>query len=215
MAPRRWTTAVRKWVYRYLVARDGERCYRCQAVPPPMLDIHHVDGNPKNDDPLNLVLACGPCNKALQSPRMRAVEAMRDLFKPVSRGGAPRERDMLRSDQTQLQPGAFTTSEPAGHAARPDPLNLVTQGSPEYQASSLYEPIFRDWVVAQVRANSSLSLREAVNSGAEYTGCSPQTTRRYLEKLVSSLGPLAIVADMTGEACLVLKPERTNPPLPS
>ena len=33
MSPRRWTRNIRAWVYLYLVARDGEQCAICHAIP--------------------------------------------------------------------------------------------------------------------------------------------------------------------------------------
>ena len=35
MSPRRWTRNIRAWVYLYLVARDGEQCAICHAIPTP------------------------------------------------------------------------------------------------------------------------------------------------------------------------------------
>jgi len=50
------------------------------------------------------------------------------------------------------------------------------------------EPKFRKYVELIVGEEKQVPQQDLINGGAEYCGCSPKTTRRYLEKLTSSEG---------------------------
>ena len=50
------------------------------------------------------------------------------------------------------------------------------------------EPKFREYVEFRVREEKEVTQQDLINGGAEYCGCSPKTTRRYLDKLTSSEG---------------------------
>ena len=72
--PSRFRGTVRRLRYRYLVLRDGERCYLCGQVPlgaedciTYSLDIDHYDEDKTNDDEANLRLCCRPCNVTKQN----------------------------------------------------------------------------------------------------------------------------------------------------
>jgi len=78
--PSRFRGNVRRLRYRYLVLRDGERCYVCGQVPlgaedciTYSLDIDHYDEDKTNDDEDNLRLSCRKCNVAKQN-RHRKVD---------------------------------------------------------------------------------------------------------------------------------------------
>lgn len=178
--PRRWGTVTRLWAYRYLTLRDGEGCARCGELPTAQntLDIDHLDGDPRNNDPENLRLLCRSCNVAVENSA-RTGESAKCVR--VSREGQPMTR---------------IAKEDAGYR----------QGSPEMQANQLYEVAFREWLLEQVR-DGGYSKNEAVNEGAELFGCSPATTTRYLGKLTSKAGPLHETRDYLGHILLVLKPQ--------
>lgn len=57
----------------------------------------------------------------------------------------------------------------------------------------------------QVCLHSGYDKKEAVNEGAEYCGCSPLTTKRYLDKLTSNSGALRIDKDLLGNDILYLR----------
>ena len=79
------------------------------------------------------------------------------------------------------------------------------QGTPEMQANNLYEVPFRTWLLQQVIASAGYDRTAAINEGAELVGCSTATTVRYLAKLTSPSGPLAVTTDILGHKMLVLK----------
>jgi hypothetical protein len=58
------------------------------------------------------------------------------------------------------------------------------------QLNTIAEPRFRAWIVGELQKKVLLVKKDAINAGAEFVGCSPQTTARYLDKLTSSQGPL-------------------------
>jgi hypothetical protein len=62
-----------------------------------------------------------------------------------------------------------------------------------------------------VREKGTFDSKDAVNSGAQVFGPSPITVRRWLDKLVSSAGPLREDTDAMKHKVLVLKPQPPNP----
>ena len=67
-------------------------------------------------------------------------------------------------------------------------------GSAEMRASGWFESKYRNWVIGHL----PMSRIEAINGGAEITGCSIATTKRYLVKMLSSAGPLISREDEHG-----------------
>ena len=51
------------------------------------------------------------------------------------------------------------------------------------QASGWFEPVFRDWVLA----NLPMAQTEAINRGAGGAGCKTPTAARYPAKLLSAI----------------------------
>jgi len=222
VTPRRWPSAVRPWVYLLLCQRDGESCALCGIVPTAQknhssfvptaqknhssfvptaqntLDIDHVDGNSRNDDPANLRLLCRSCNTALEN-RARKARARRrpsDLRerekKKEGAGESGSERERERGE---------------GQAATRVVREAVDyrDGSSEMQANQRFEVPFRTWVLQQVATNGHIEKAAAIAAGAEHVGCSTVASRRYLDKLTSSVGPLQQTEDAQGRRVLVLK----------
>jgi hypothetical protein len=148
------------------------------------LDIHHVDGNPRNNDPANLSLLCRSCNVAL-SNRAR------------SRKNPPSVLcvSVCEREEGEGCPATPITKEDCDYR----------QASPEMQANSLYEAPFRTWLLHKIGTDGAYDRTAAINEGAELVGCSPATTTRYLAKLTSPSGPLAETTDILGYRILVLK----------
>ena len=68
------------------------------------------------------------------------------------------------------------------------------EGSPEMQASTFFELTYRTWVLTHL----PIKRTEAINGGAEATGCSVETAARYLAKLTSMAGPLTTTQNDRG-----------------
>ncbi len=176
----RFQAKTRLWAYRFLVIRDGEFCQRCHrkvAATFP-LEIDHADGNPKNDSPDNLRLLCKRCNIILEH-EYRSKSAMRE-----------REREIIE--------GKISTRILKAEA-------VYKEGSSEMKANLLCEVSYRKWLLKEIDTQGGLDKKEAINSGAELVGCSPLTTKRYLEKLTSTGGCLKEELDMLGHPYLVFK----------
>jgi hypothetical protein len=86
------------------------------------------------------------------------------------------------------------------------PFNRVP--TPEMIVGKKYEKNFRRWVNGHylVNANTGLEYSYLINSGAEKVGCSPETIKRYLNKMTSSEG-MYEWEERFGGTLLVLKPE--------
>lgn len=77
-------------------------------------------------------------------------------------------------------------------------------GSAEMRASGWFEPKYRSWVIDHL----PLARTEAINGGAEITGCSVVTATRYLAKMLSSTGPLISRQDEHGVTTIHRKGDR-------
>jgi hypothetical protein len=76
-----------------------------------------------------------------------------------------------------------------------------TSGSPEMQATELFETPFRNWIKAKLTLlNHPVLKKELINGGAEEIGCSTATTTRYLAKMTSPEGTLKEVKTSNGKA---------------
>jgi len=166
--------------YRFIAARDGERCLICKKKPPgTKLQIDHADNNPENWEPENLHLLCLTHNLGL---RGKSAAEHKKLIRAYS---ANNERERAR------ERGRENT-----HLVKE--LVDFRNASPEMKANSYYETQYREWLLTVIREQKLITKVEAVNSGAEVVGCSPLTANRYLAKLTSSVGPLKDSKDATG-----------------
>ena len=78
--PNRLTGGRWRRIRREILNRDGWRCQRCGR--PGALEVHHVDGDPGNNDPDNLQAVCRPCHIDLHrspvAPEVAAWQALVD-----------------------------------------------------------------------------------------------------------------------------------------
>lgn len=186
---RRFSPQMHRWIYLYLVTRDGERCYLCGGPPP--LEIEHVDGNKDNDDPANLRLAHHGCNVGKEN---------RHRVHRNAPGSVRVERDEL-TPNTRI----FKETLPYG------------QGSPEMQANAQYETRVRRWLLAYINEHGFIAKKEAIVASAEIAGCNPMSAARYLDKMTSIVGPLMVERDATGRELIYARtlPTTSQLPLPA
>ena len=191
---RRWGETTRLWVYQYLVLRDGEFCQKCgkdltalnnnettlnnKETTQNTLDIDHIDGDKHNNEPGNLRLLCRRCNVIAQR-----------------QGGLRVANCVSVCERAEGKPATRIIKAAAKYQ----------DGSPEMKANLFYEVTFREWLLEQINLDGGINKREAIASGAELVGCSPSTTKRYIEKLTSKAGCLDEKPDMLGNNILTLK----------
>lgn len=189
--PKRLAPSEHRRIYRRLIDRDGAQCEDCGVTPEKLeekLTIDHVDEDSGNWVLSNLALRCRPCNTA-KSNRLRP---RRGGSSKLVSGDCVRERAKDRVQESGMA------------AARRYAIDSAS-GSPEMQANNLYERSFRRWLIEYLEGHGSITKKEAVNSGAEFTGGSTTTMGRYLDKLTSMLGPLMLSRDDAGIEVIVLK----------
>lgn len=198
MSGKRWDTAARDWCYRFLVQRNGgrEECRRCKAKPkkPKGLFIDHIDDNRLNRDPDNLRLLCPGCNTQTAWEHAKGLPDFEGkLIGAVS--GCVSERD----------------STPDRMAAVRSVLDYQS-GSMEMRASDLFAVAFGQWLQEYVRDHTTISRKEAIASGAYKVGCSTISASRYIDPLVSELGPLMEVKDTFHKTMIVARPKAIDQP---
>jgi hypothetical protein len=158
------------------------------------LDIDHIDGNPKNNEPDNLRLLCRRCNVATSNRSNPRRSLSSDLCVCMCVSESERER----------REGRLATGTARDEAD-------YRKASPETQANLTCEPPFRRWIMATISTNGFYDRTTAMNEGAEVVGCSPATTARYLAKLTSASGPLTEIKDALGYSVLIFKPHLIKP----
>lgn len=197
---KRWATKnERLWVYRFLVARDGEQCLICERPPTKRraLEIDHIDNKSKNDDPDNLCLLCRSCNERMILCKVQ--DKMRLIRYKVL-------KHVCVCENSNKNDKGGNGRQDYGAVSQVQELIDYSSGSQEMKANAVFEKDFRKWLLAIVGHNGSYPKQEAINSGAERVGCSPVTTKRYLEKLTSTGGVLDIKENSLHQKVLVVKP---------
>ena len=187
-----------KW--EILTLRDGQKCRQCNRKPGDPttkleqkqgyldtveLQIDHIDGNPHNNESLNLQFLCKGCNiKKGSNFRETKLEEVRKMQRYGKQNAhiLPATRDVKR---------------------RVD----YSTGDASMQVNGICELRFSDWLINEVKRVAVVNKKEAISSGAHIAGCSVLTTKRYLEKLTCSVGPLKEEKDCFGERTIVLREE--------
>lgn len=156
----------RKWIYLYLVGRDGAKCSICGNKEKRVkLEIDHMDGNPANHDHLNLRLLCHSCNiKTAISQNKESRHKHHGVC--VEREGENLDATTRIKQNVDYQ-----------------------NGSKEMQANDYFEPEFRSWLTAKLLNQKEIEKDDAIASGAERTGASINACRNYLLKFTSNEGP--------------------------
>jgi hypothetical protein len=74
-------------------------------------------------------------------------------------------------------------------------IGTTTTTLTSIQLNRAYEPKYRDWLKERTtRTSKPLYYEEAVYSGAEATGCSPDTSKKYLGKATSPQGDFLLIS---------------------
>jgi hypothetical protein len=175
--PNRFTKKERKIVYAFLVEREGEKCDICNRAPPKVaLEVDHKEGTyPLSNSPENLRLLCKSCNRGdgnRQRKNRASQSSKSDSRVSVREGGRIRQIPSMLKDALDYQ-----------------------SGSVEMQANDLFERSFCHWLFSYIEENRSIEWQEAIYSGAQFVGCSSQSTDRYLKKMTSLEGPLLKTMD--------------------
>lgn len=79
--------------------------------------------------------------------------------------------------------------------------------SAEMKKGERMERYFRNWLFGVVTQNHKWLLEDVIDAGAEKTGGSTETIKRYLRKCVSSEGMYEIVEGQQGREFIQFKPE--------
>lgn len=214
---RRMSTKMYLLAYDYCCLRDGEKCKRCghasgdrtsrkeQRLGYPRiigrLELDHVDGDPANNDPSNWRLLCRTCNLILERGGVAQMGVC----------GGEHGKEVVRlsrkervAERVQQKERERLRERSEGNASTRIVREAVEfrSGEATMQANSFYEPLFRRYVLGEVRRLGQMKRKEARSAGSERVGCSPKTAERYLEKLASREGPLEVVIDEVGERWL-------------
>ena len=74
---------------------------------------------------------------------------------------------------------------------RNEPLDMcVSPNNESIKINKSKEPKFREFVYGQIDENGSIDYDDAIFSGAEIIGVSPETAKRYIRKMYSKGGRL-------------------------
>lgn len=181
--PKRLPPTLHARVYEKLVLLHGASCQSCGASEPPLgrLDIDHRDNDRTNYDPENLQLLCRTCNVKKQ-----------------------RNKEIARRFP-ELE--AWTRNSPsvcATEQVRRD-IGDSEDGGPIWRANCRMEPSFRQFILEMLNDRAAIQQRKAIFAGAEHSGCSPETARRYLGKMTSDRGPCMIAKDQFGRSLIMMR----------
>lgn len=187
--PNRFQVAQHDLAYNFLAAYEGEYCLigkighkKCEGN----LQIDHADNNPWNWKPGNIHLVCQKHNLELRKLTTKQHKAL--MARYCARN--EREREKTKGDI----PGDVLASA----------VDYLS-GSPEMQVNIRCKILFADWVVKLINKHGQWPKKDVINSGAHISGCNPQTSRRYLDALTSSVGPLRERRDETGTTIIALR----------
>jgi len=209
---RRFTPTAYEKMYAQLVERDGEQCGHCRFVPSGRrrLEMHHLDGDKGNRAFENLALWCKPCNIAEGNTRKKrgtgqtqaALKAQKSGMQKnyPSVGGGEGERG--REGEKTVKKDFSMSSNPTKRVR--ELIDFRRDGA-STAANDLYEVPWQEWVLEELRAGRRVTKDDAINAGAFRVGCSPKTTKVYLEKFSSRLGPVEEVRGPDGQRDIVLR----------
>ena len=218
---RRMSPSLYVWSMVSLVERDGPDCQICGEPEHPekpggAMTIDHIDGDGEHHTLSNMRRAHRSCNTA-EANRNR-VNGARSAGRDVAAERASVAAETLAGNGHQMTNGhdsglpdhlmrlygewlnepKVQVSEREKETGRTGEVREVvdySKGSPEMQASDLFEVPYLRWLYDQIKRKGKLTKQDAINAGARHVGASTSTTRRYLDKETSSEGGLEVVKD--------------------
>jgi hypothetical protein len=174
--------------YRWLARTDGEYCLICKiegttrAPPEWPLEIDHartdlVDGDPEYWNPPDTALLCKTCNLSL---RYKSVEEHRAII----------HHYRARNERASARERAGGRGGASAYPNAPTIMDAVdfSQGSPEMQVKSHYEPLFERFVFDRITEYHSYPFNSLLDEFFNDTKASQLTTRRYLNGYCSATG---------------------------
>ena len=184
--PNRFQPSHHDLAYNFLAAYEGEYCLvgrishtKCSGP----LQIDHADNDPRNSKPRNIHLVCQKHNLDLRRVPTKEHKAKMALYSAKNE----REREKM------------------GVCVRDNLISAAvdyTSGSPEMQVNKKAKKWFIDWTLEIISKNGLWPKKDIINSGAHVAGCNTQTSRRYLDALTGSVGPLQEIPDENGNVMI-------------
>lgn len=177
----------------YLVLRDGYKCQTCGLSGHEIeLVVHHKDGNTRNNALPNLNFQCRSDNTKLQWINMREKKTMGEAMTII----------------TSQKVGGRKNVNAEGVPDSGCTISLQ-DASPELKINRVREPAFRKWLLDKLLTNpdyqEGILSRDVIFGGAEKFSCSPNTTRRYLEKMISPEGMFRQTRSSKGDSIIQFK----------
>lgn len=168
-------------VYEMLARRDGECCFiGGEPSDRESLVVDHWNNRNNDNRPSNLHLVCRSMN-SVKNPR----------------GQLTKESEILSSVSVR-RPVVDGIIRP----------QMIRVESGELLKNLQNESLFRHWLFYQIVHCHELEYHAVVNCAAEYVHCSPQSIRRYLEKLTCKIGIYRYVeVQEVGKKLITLKPK--------
>lgn len=112
----------------------------------------------------------------------------------------------IKKDPPYRNPGDIDNVRDGVRVFVQDLLNdEIKPRTAEMQRNMRSEPAFISWLKREMNKKLRMELEDVINSGAHISEVSVDTTRRYLKKLTSRLGPYNIELDSSGMKWLVWK----------
>lgn len=173
-----------------LILRDGYKCQICGLSGHEIeLVVHHRDGDIRNNELDNLNFLCRSDNSKEQWRLARAKHKKRIAMTVIT---SQKMGEGKGVDDVGVQYSGSTIS--------------LQDASAELKINRIKEPAFRKWLLDELLTNPDYSegilSRDAIYGGAEKFSCSPNTTRRYVEKMISPEGMFRQIRNRTGDSII-------------
>lgn len=179
-----------------------------------LLEVHHIDGNKRNNADRNLMVVCGGkaennCHKKLHDMLRKSSLDSVSLSEKVGKRVREKNIDGVGSDSIQSKEVDTALPLLDGASSPSDSVKKLVDyqsGSAEMQGNDYFEIPYWRWLIKAILHSEEKRLGKnyAINAGAWSVGCSPTTSRKYYEKIVSG-GPLVEFKDEFKRKCVKVR----------